>query len=612
MKKSFFLIFIVLMATTAYCEDAAIDWKKRAGFSDTLIGAYEEGYRSSGIIPYRKDSPALHFEPAEKGITLLPNGEFNSAAIGGFSFIRKAPQLIPEGAHLLVRSGFGFFDTSQALTLVSLGAKKFSVMGGYGYRRADVAEIGAGGLKSDVYPLNSTARYRTDTRDGLAYESQAGYLRLNTAPFERLLVDISWLRTDAENIRYSMLKLDSVYDTNNEVEATANFKKPMPGINEIVIAVYWRGYGALYDDRLRESARLPNGMLREFSMQNYGELYRHGARASAAIPLYAGEVAVGADYAIMNVDAVNRSNNGTVLTERSLIPDVDISFTAAYLNWRSDPNKSIRLSSGMRIDSVSADAQKAPATAASHKTEPSGWLKGSWQSADGFDLSLSFGSTVKFPNAQELYMGITTPSPQLGSPLLAPARSYRPELSLDYHKDLFELHGYLFWSRIADFVTIYQLNSTTKSFRNVDAELWGAGSSAGLKLPANMSLKLTLNYSQGDDLSWSRPLPETPPLTGTATIRYDNSRTFVSLTERFSSRQRRTDITLGEQPNPSWAVTDIKAGYRFKWLTLTTGVDNVADASYSTNLLHLRDPLATGVRVPEAGRFFWGMAEILL
>lgn len=606
------LILSVLLAANAFCAEILPANISSAVFHDTLITPGEDGYRTGGIIPFRKDSPALHYEPAEQGVEIIPLGEFNSTAMGGFSYLRKSLQPIPDGPHALVRGGYGAFGTAHTSLLTSYGTNRVSLMGGYGYRRAEVAETGGGGLKGDVYPATNLARYRSDVKDGLAYESQAGYLRLDAAPFVPLMLSISWLRTEAENIRYPMLKLDSGYDTNNDIEAVFRFKKPMTGVRDITVAGFWRAYDALFDDRLRESARLSNGALRPYSMQNWGELSKYGVRSSATIPQAGGEMIIGGDYGIMNVDAVNRTNSGTAVLERSLIPDVAITFGGGYLGWGSNPAKPFRVSTGLRLDVVSAEAQKAPAAAKFEAAEPSGWLKGSWRAGDGLDISLAFGSTVKFPNAQELFIGITNSSSQLGVPGLAPARAYRPELSIDYHGTSLELHSYAYWSRIDDYVALYQMNQATRSFRNVEAELWGAGVFAVFKLPDNLGLKLVLDYSQGDDITRGNPLPEIFPLTGNVSIRYDDRRLFCSVTERFSSRQWRTDSTLGELPNPSWAVTDVMAGYRYKSVKFSAGVDNLADTRYSTHLMHLRDPLVTGVRIPEAGRFAWGMVEIAL
>ncbi len=577
-----------------------------------LVAAGQEGYRSGGICPYRKDSPAFHFEPADQGITPIPQGEFDSSAIGGMGFLNKSSPAIPSGPHAAISGGYGSFATTRASLLASYGTKAASILAGYGHRRADSAQAGGGGQKSDVYPSGYDARYRDETRSGTAYESHAGYMRLQLSPSDSTDLSLSWLHIEAENIRHPMLKQDGVSDTSNAIEISARLKQPLPAVRGVRLAGYWRSQEQLLDNRLREAARLPNGSLRSYSTQNMAEVFQYGARVSATLPTrYCGAV-VGGDYGVVNPDAINRKNSGTVLSESPLLPDVTIETGGVFLTCGSAPIEKLSISGGLRGDMVYARAGKAPNSPSAEYVEPSGWLRGNWRPKDGLELAITFGSALKYPTAQELYIGVVSPSSQLGNPQLAPARSYRPEFSFDYRSNLLTVHGYAFWSRIDSYIALYQLNPTTRSYRNVEAELWGTGVSAELKLAATLKLDLSLEYSHGDVLTWSRPLPETAPLTGSTSIGYDNGRLFTSLTERFSSRQWRTDSSIGEQSNASWAVTDIKAGYRSRNLTLSIGIDNLADTRYSTHLLHLRDPLATGIRTPESGRLAWGMLEIFI
>jgi iron complex outermembrane receptor protein len=46
-------------------------------------------------------------------------------------------------------------------------------------------------------------------------------------------------------------------------------------------------------------------------------------------------------------------------------------------------------------------------------------------------------------------------------------------------------------------------------------------------------------------------------------------------------------------------------GGNFKGFTINAGIDNVFDKKYFEHLSYLRDPFATGVKVPEPGRTFY-------
>ena len=94
-----------------------------------------------------------------------------------------------------------------------------------------------------------------------------------------------------------------------------------------------------------------------------------------------------------------------------------------------------------------------------------------------------------------------------------------------------------------------------------------------------------------------------PPLGGSAGLRYDVSRWFVELTERFSADQDRVAAGLNETQTPGWGVTDLKAGLNWDRWSLAAGVNNLLDKYYRTHLSYQRDPFRSGVKVPETGAF---------
>ncbi len=107
----------------------------------------------------------------------------------------------------------------------------------------------------------------------------------------------------------------------------------------------------------------------------------------------------------------------------------------------------------------------------------------------------------------------------------------------------------------------------------------------------------------GENKDANTPLAEMPPLNGNVALRYDLGDLFVEATERFADKQDRVEPALNEQPTSGWAVTDIKAGKTWNEWSLTGGVNNIFDKYYFTHLSYQRDPFASGVKVPEVGRF---------
>ncbi len=161
-----------------------------------------------------------------------------------------------------------------------------------------------------------------------------------------------------------------------------------------------------------------------------------------------------------------------------------------------------------------------------------------------------------------------------------------------------------FTAVLDDFIYLVP-SGTTRTFRNIDANIWGGEFSTQISLPYNLYLKGSFSYTEGKNETDDRPLSEIPPFTGTVALRYDVDKWFVEVAENFATKQHRVDGSLNEVPTDGWATTDVKAGFRYKGFSVYGGVYNLWDKFYYSYLSYLRDPFASGVKVPENGRNFY-------
>jgi iron complex outermembrane receptor protein len=88
-------------------------------------------------------------------------------------------------------------------------------------------------------------------------------------------------------------------------------------------------------------------------------------------------------------------------------------------------------------------------------------------------------------------------------------------------------------------------------------------------------------------------------------LRYDVDTWFFEVTENFAARQDRVDSSLNEEETPGWMTTDLRAGLKYGVVSLYAGVENLLDKQYFSHLSYLRDPFASGEKVPENGRTFY-------
>jgi iron complex outermembrane receptor protein len=72
-----------------------------------------------------------------------------------------------------------------------------------------------------------------------------------------------------------------------------------------------------------------------------------------------------------------------------------------------------------------------------------------------------------------------------------------------------------------------------------------------------------------------------------------------------AGHQYRVDTSLNETQTDGWDTTDLKAGWTRGSLAVYVGVNNLFNKYYFNYLSYLRDPFATGARVPENGQNFY-------
>jgi iron complex outermembrane receptor protein len=153
---------------------------------------------------------------------------------------------------------------------------------------------------------------------------------------------------------------------------------------------------------------------------------------------------------------------------------------------------------------------------------------------------------------------------------------------------------------------------SVRGFENTDAHFLGFELSARLKLYRGLSLPLALSYVWGRNAGDGRPLPEIPPLTGHAALRYEHVVSprldlWLETGVRFAARQGLVDDRFPEDATDAWAALRVELGARFyRKITLRVSLENLLDADYNEHLtresLLANGALRPGDEVPAPGR----------
>ena len=171
--------------------------------------------------------------------------------------------------------------------------------------------------------------------------------------------------------------------------------------------------------------------------------------------------------------------------------------------------------------------------------------------------------------------------------------------------------GYL--SRIDDFLLV-DLNAA-QGTRNIQAYRYGFEADAAWQFAPQWQLSGSAAYSWAANDTDGKPLAQTPPLSATVSLAWDNQTWAGAVVWRAAAAQTRYAIGQGNiagqdvGPTPGFATLSLNGGWRVsKAIRLTAGVDNLFNRDYAEHVSRSGADVAgyeRALRVNEPGRTLW-------
>ncbi|MBT0652119.1 TonB-dependent receptor [Geobacter luticola] len=589
------------------------------GFQKDNINVFLDGERIHGACPSRMDPPSFHYDFAEVEQIKVIKGPYDLANPGGLGGVVEARSKKPKkGFDADISATGGSYDSVNASAVGSYGGEKFDGLLGYAYKFSRVPTSGDGKLITDIYPATSKNRYRDTDMDSAAYSINSAWTRLGFNPNENSRMEVGYSLQEALHVLYPYLLMDGTADTTNRVNWSYTAARISPLLKEIRLQGYWNHITHLMSDKYRVSSL---GLPQDYSMQTNADTMVYGAKINGTLAVGPGDLRTGIDYYNRNWNATNVRKMYMNYLPVRMIPDVSIDNLGLFGEYTVPLGERVKLTAGVRGDLAwaEADASNVYVTPQNDSTDfrtVNANVQLTYTPLKGVETYVGFGRGSRTPDPQELYIdlpaivmpGVLNPG-QRGNADLKVTVNHQVDLGLKYHTETFFITGSFFYSDLSDYVNYYQASPTLKSYRNVDATMWGYEVGSQVVLPRDFFLKGSLSYTWGDNDDTHAPLSEIPPLRGTIGVRYDNNAFFAEVAENLSSRQERVDLNLKEQPTAGYATTDLKGGFRFKALSVFAGVNNLLDKQYYNYLSYQRDPFASGAKVPENGRNYYITAQ---
>lgn len=600
----------------AIANDVVLRSFKGENLSVTIDGA-----RLHGACPGKMDPPAFHVDFAEIERIEIERGPFDvtaSGALGGsVDIVTRRPAA---GWHGGFQLGLGSFGVLAPSASGGFGGEDWSIHGGASSRRQDPYRDGEGLL------FTERTNYRPDEREARAYDVVTGWggATAGVAPGHRLEFQAALQRADAA--LYPYLQMDAVFDDADRFRVAYTGQSPFAGIDLLqaaasyVVVDHW-----MTDARRTSSVGRPRGWgMATLAGSSVGEV---------EVEVLRGPWRAGAEAYRRNWTATTTLWSMPLQTYRdqASLPDVDTTSAGLFAAYERSIGSELELALGARVDRAETAASEGLANTGLYQafhgtrstrradTLPGGSATLRWHPDGAWELFAGLGYRTRVPSAEERYYALQRMGTSwVGNPELDPPRNAELDLGVSFGGTRLHAEGSLFWSRVADFVTVHEqplqnavpgvATPSAKSYANVDAGIRGGELAVSVAATSRLSVTLGAWVTRGrQDPDPSRNirsvyLPEMPPLTGRVEARYEAPSWFLEGAWIAAAAQDEVNADLQETPTPGWGIVNLRGGFSAGPFSLVAGIDNLFDKLYRESLSYARDPFRSGAPVYEPGR----------
>jgi iron complex outermembrane recepter protein len=604
-----------------------------------------DGAQVHGACPSRMDPPVFHLDYAEVDRVEVRKGPFDVTSpggLGGTVDVRTRRARPGFGAELNLEAGS--WSTFAGSAVGSYAEEPFDLQVGGAYKYAEPYVSGDGknvllAVPATISGQPNPARFSNASGAQGAYSVGSAWVKGGLNPADGHRVEASYTHQSATDLLYPYLLMDGIDDTTDRLNVS--WRLTGTGVLSSALAqLFWSHVGHDMDDRKRCSSAAAPGpctgdLPRSYSMRSEASATTLGAKLQAGLAGPA-ELLFGADLLLRSWDNVTtrivRSSPGLPYVPEASVPDVDILDVGVFVQARRAIAEPLLVTAGVRLDVASTTAHEDrtalyrvfhPGTDVSTSRTDfllSGNLQLDWRVVEGGTLFAGYGHGSRVPDQQERYYalsGMMGKPAWVGFPALQPERSDELDMGFRYASAGFVFGAQAFHAWVTEYITLTSGTGTApdgtvlpaKTYANVDARLYGGELGGRVALPAHLFLSAGAAYTRGVNSTTGGDLAEIPPFKATGALRFELEAFFAEVEEVYAARQNLVDVSLGEQPTPAWFITNLRLGVTGYGLKAFVGVRNLFDKFYYEHLAYLRDPYATGTRVPEPGRAFYASVQ---
>ncbi len=593
------------------------------GQSQTRLNILLDGAFVHGGCPNRMDPPTAYSSiETYDSVTVLKGSQtvrYGGGGSGGTVLLERDTPRLDDGKAYRGHLNSGFKGNSDTRDL-----------------SADLTAGNAQGFVRGIAQWSKADNYRDGAERAVrsAYETQSGTVILGYTPDTRTRAELSLENTREDDVLFAGSGMDAPISENQAVRV--RFQR-----DSLKAELYYSDVFHRMNNFTLRDLTAPMKMQVDSTSRTIGGRLHYGFKRAAWNWL------AGVDYQNNQRNAerfmgMPMAANLTTL-QTYMWPEADLQQPGLFLEADTRLANDGWLKAGLRYDyvSASADAADKPTTSGStasslyrlyyadsdtEQTEHNlgGFLNYSHALNDSSEISVGISRSVRTADATERYLAAPSSTPAgrwVGNPAIKPEQHHQIELGLNWEKSALSSSAAVFYNQVTDYILrdrargqagILQ-NDNASIYRNVDAALYGFEWEMQWNINTHVVAKLDAAYVHASNTDDDRPLAQTPPLEGSASMEYQAKIWLLGSRLRFAAAQSRVDDNamngsgLDAGSSAGFGVLDLYGRYRWDVLTFSAGVENLFDRAYAYHVNRANaDPFSPeAVRVNEPGRSFW-------
>lgn len=308
--------------------------------------------------------------------------------------------------------------------------------------------------------------------------------------------------------------------------------------------------------------------------------------------------------------------------------DAEFNQYGVFSEWTQSITPQRHLISGVRLDHVEVNDDRSAAQSPTggeqrDKTLPSGFIRYEQNLTASTQYYLGLGHAQRFPDYWELFSADQGPAESANAfDGVAPEKTTQFDVGAQFKQGDTEAWISAYVGQIDDYIlfTYQGAGGMAKSTAdNVDAQIAGAELGGRYTLWPGLVGEASLAYAWGRNRDDHQPLPQMPPLEARFSTYYEQGDWRLGALWRLVAAQHRTAEGQGNVvgrdlgDSAGFGIISMNAAYRLlPEVTLTAGVDNLFDRTYSEHL-NLAGNAGFGfpgnTRFNEPGRVMWGKVD---